>query len=78
MFEQKESRFDPESDGFYASVFPSGSEQPTGKRFLNASVIEAFSVVQQAEVALADAVSAWDMADAWSTDGALKCVGLVA
>ena len=72
MFEQKESRFDPESDGFYASVFPSGPEQPTGKRFLNASVIEAFSVVQQAEVALADAISVWDQADAWSTDGALN------
>ncbi len=49
-----------EGDGFYASVFPSGSEQPTGKRFLNASVIEAFFAVQQAEVVLADAVSAWD------------------
>jgi hypothetical protein len=76
MFEREESGYDPESDGFYASVFPSlserSSEQPASKRSLNTAVLDAFAAVQQAEVALADAVSVWDQADAWSTDGALN------
>jgi Domain of unknown function (DUF222)/HNH endonuclease len=76
MFECEESGFDPESDGFYASIFPSpseqSSEQPASKRSLNTAVLDAFAAVEQAEVALADALTAWDQADAWSTDGALN------
>lgn len=48
------------------------TEQPLGPRFLNESVLEAFAAVQQAHVALAGAVTAWDAADAWSRDGALN------
>ena len=72
MFEREEYGFDPESDGFYATTLPSFPQQPLGPRALNESVLEAFAAVQQAQVALADAVTAWDAADAWSSDGALN------
>jgi Domain of unknown function (DUF222)/HNH endonuclease len=71
MFERETHRFDPESDGFYSSTLPSFPQQPLGPRVLNETVLEAFATVQQAQVALADAITAWDSADAWSTDGAL-------
>jgi hypothetical protein len=72
MFEREEYGFDPESDGFYASTLPSFPQQPLGPRLLNESVLDAFAAVQQAQVALADAITAWDEADAWSIDGALN------
>ena len=42
---------------------------------MNHSVLEAFAAVQQAQVTLADAITAWDEADAWSADGALNASG---
>jgi Domain of unknown function (DUF222) len=72
MFEQKGYGFDPETDGFYPSTLPSFPEQPASSRELNRNVYEAFAVLQQAHVALADAVTEWDMADAWAFDGALN------
>jgi Domain of unknown function (DUF222) len=72
MFEEKGYGFDPETDGFYPSTLPSFPEQPASSRELNRSVYEAFSALQQAHVALADAVTDWDMGDAWAVDGALN------
>ena len=72
MFEREEYRFDPESDGYSPSTLPSFPEQTIGPRFLNEAVLEAFAVLQQAPVALTDAVTTWDAAGAWSTDGALN------
>ena len=72
MFEREEYRFDPESDGYYPSKLPSFPEQPLSARFLNASVVESFAAAQQAQVALADAITGWDSACAWSIDGALN------
>jgi Domain of unknown function (DUF222)/HNH endonuclease len=72
MFEREEYGFDPESDGFYATTLTSFPQQPSGPRALNESVLEAFTVAQQAQVTLADAITAWDEADAWSSDGSLN------
>ena len=72
MFEREGFGFDPETDGFYPSTLPSFPEQPATRRELNDNVYEAFCALQQAHVALADAVTDWDMADAWSVDGALN------
>jgi Domain of unknown function (DUF222)/HNH endonuclease len=72
MFEREGYGFDPESDGFYSSTLPSFPSLETGPGFLNASVLEAFAAVQHAQVVLADAITAWDCADAWSIDGALN------
>jgi Domain of unknown function (DUF222)/HNH endonuclease len=71
MFEERESgSFSLPND------FPSASftefARPVSKRELNASVIERFLELQQAEVALAEAVNDWDAADAWTIDGALS------
>ena len=75
MFEREEYRFDPESDGYSPSArpsFPSFPEQPVGPRFLNEAVREAFAKLQQTQVALADAITAWDTTGAWATEGALN------
>jgi hypothetical protein len=72
MFEREGYGFDQESDGFYSSTLPSVPEQHSSPRLLNALVLNAFAAVQQAQVGLADAITAWDCADAWSTDGALS------
>jgi Domain of unknown function (DUF222)/HNH endonuclease len=72
MFEDKGYGFDPETDGFYPSTLPSFPEQPASSRELNRNVYEAFVALQQAHVVLADAVTEWDMADAWAVDGGLN------
>jgi Domain of unknown function (DUF222)/HNH endonuclease len=72
MFEREEYQFDPETDGFYSSTLPSFPLPEPRPRLLNESVLEAFAAVQQAQVALADAITSWDGADAWSIDGALS------
>ena len=71
MFEERES------GSFSLPIdFPSASStefaRPVSKRELNASVIERFLELQQAEVALAESVNDWDAADAWTIDGALS------
>jgi hypothetical protein len=72
MFEREEYQFDPETDGFYSSTLSSSPSQTVGPQRLNEAVLEAFAAVQQAQVVLADAVTDWDAADAWSVDGALN------